>query len=56
MEDPANGSQNNGSLVNDASVKLNTPELSADMLSALADTAAEKLKATLQPTVSHNQE
>lgn len=56
MGDPANGSQNNEPLVNDTSVKLNTPELSADVLSALADTVAERLKATLQPTVSHKKE
>ena len=48
--------QNNSVLANDTSTKLNTPELSADMLNALADTVAQRLKASLQPTVNHRQE
>ena len=41
-------------LPNDSS-KLKTPELSSDMLNALADTVAERLKATLQPSIEHKQ-
>lgn len=37
-------------------LKSSTPELSADMLNALADTVAERLKTTLQPTVNHKQQ
>ena len=37
------------------SSKLKTPELSSDMLNALADTVAEGLKATLQPSIEHKQ-
>lgn len=36
-------------------MKLNTPELSADVLNALADTVAQRLKATLQPSVKQKQ-
>ena len=38
-------------LPNDSS-KLKTPELFSDMLNALADTVAERLKATLQPSIN----
>ena len=55
MGDPGSDSQNNSALTNDVSLKVNPPELSADVLNALADTVAERLKATLQPNVSHNQ-
>ena len=41
-------------LPNDNS-KLKTPELSSDMLNALAVTVAERLKATLQPSIEHKQ-
>ena len=41
-------------LPNDSS-KLKTPELSSDMLNALADTVAERVKATLQPSIEHKQ-
>ena len=41
-------------LPNDSS-KLKTPELSSDMLNALADTVAKRLKATLQPSIEHKQ-
>lgn len=47
--DPLNESHSN-------TLKLNTPELSADMLNVLADTVAERLKTTLQPTVTHKQQ
>ena len=46
--------QNKDSFKSDT-LKLNTPELSTDMLNALADTVAERLKTTLQPTVNHKQ-
>lgn len=55
MGDPGSDSHNNSALTNNVSLKLHTPELSADVLNALADTVAERLKATLQPNVSHNQ-
>ena len=45
---------NNIMLPNDSS-KFKTPELSSDMLDTLADTVAEKLKATLQPSIEHKQ-
>ena len=41
-------------LPNDSS-KLKTPELSSDMLNALADIVAERLKVTLQPSIGHKQ-
>ena len=41
-------------LPNDSS-KLKTPELFSDMLNALADTVAERLKATLQPSIENKQ-
>ena len=48
--DPLNESQAN--IQNDSfksdTLKVNTPELSTDMLNALADTVAERLKTTLQ--------
>lgn len=47
--------QNNDSFKSDT-LKLNTPELSTDMLNALADTVAERLKTTLQPTLNHKQQ
>lgn len=48
--------QNKDALISDTSLKLNTQELSADVLNALADTVAERLKATLQSTVNHKKE
>ena len=56
INDPVNGSRNNSTLTSEASSKLNTPELSADMLNALADTVAQKLKASLQPAINHKQD
>ena len=57
--DPLNESQTNiqneDSFKSDT-LKVNTPELSTDMLNALADTVAERLKTTLQPTVNHKQQ
>ena len=47
--------QNKDSFKSDT-LKLNTPELSTDVLNALADTVAERLKTTLQPTVNHKQQ
>jgi len=55
MSDAASDSRNNSTLINEASLKLNTPELSADVLNALADTVAQRLKATLQPSVKQKQ-
>ena len=56
LNDPADtcSTGNNIMLPNDSS-KLKTPELSSDMLNALADTVAERLKATLQPSIEHKQ-
>lgn len=60
VHDPLNESpgslQNKDVLTSSTSLKLNTPELSADMLNALADTVAERLKTTLQPTANHKQQ
>ena len=56
LNDPADtcSTGNNIMLPNDSS-KLKTPELSSDMLNALADTVAKRLKATLQPFIEHKQ-
>ena len=57
--DPLNESQpniENKDSFKTGTLKLNTPELSADMLNALADTVAERLKTTWQPTVNHKQQ
>ena len=56
LNDPADtcNTGNNIMLPNDSS-KLKTPELSSDMLNALADTVAERLKVTLQPIIGHKQ-
>lgn len=48
--------QNKAALTSSASLKLNKPELSADVLNALADTVAERLKTSLQPSFSHKQQ
>ena len=60
VRDPLNESQDNiqnkATLTSSTSLKLNTPELSTDMLNALADTVAERLKTSLQPTISHKQQ
>ena len=48
-----NRNQSNTTIPSETSSKFNTPELSTDMLNALADTVAQKLKASLQPTVNH---
>lgn len=48
--------QNKAAFTGSTSLKLNSPELSADMLNALADTVAERLKNTLQPAVGHKQQ
>lgn len=45
--------QSKDTLVSATSEKHDTPELSADMLNALADTVTERLKASLQPSVNH---
>ena len=57
--DPLNESQPNSENKDSfkiGTLKSNTPELSADMLNALADTVAERLKTTWQPTVNHKQQ
>ena len=56
FSDTVINTQNKDSLLSASSEKHNTPELSADMLNALADTVAERLKVSLQPSVSHKQQ
>lgn len=48
-----NSNQSNTTISSETSLKFNTRELSTDMLNALADTVAQKLKSSLQPTVNH---
>lgn len=54
LDDPVNNPQSAVTFANE-DTKSKTPELSADLLNALADTVAERLKATLNPPASSKQ-